>query len=60
MLWSISLVIDKPSGEQVVARPRCTDAVGAALREGFGAGIALPDDMLILLGRIDRASARSG
>jgi hypothetical protein len=58
MQWSNSLMIDKPSGEQVVRRPRCTDAIGTSLREGFGTGPSIPEDMLLLLGKLDGACRR--
>ena len=58
MTWSANLLIDKPSGEQVVRRPRRTDAIGAALREAFAIGAGLPDDMGALLRKLDRARRR--
>jgi hypothetical protein len=55
MPWSTSLVVDEPSGEQIVRLPRRTDTIGASLREAFGTGTGLPDDMISLLGKLDRA-----
>lgn len=44
-----------PSGnDQVVRRPRPTDAIGAALRGVFGEGGTLPADMARLLQRLER------
>ena len=39
--------------DQVVRRPRPTDAIGAALRGVFGEGDSLPSDMARLLQRLD-------
>ena len=44
-----------PGGnDQIVRRPRPTDAIGAALRGVFGEGAALPPDMMRLLQKLDR------
>lgn len=40
--------------EQVVARPRAADALGAALRGAFGAHRNLPSDLAQLMQRLDR------
>lgn len=40
--------------EQVVRRPRATDAIGSALRGVFGADSGLPADMARLLQRLER------
>jgi hypothetical protein len=42
-------------GEQMVRRPRATDAVGRALR-GVFATQRLPADMMVLIARLDTRS----
>jgi hypothetical protein len=49
---ALSLSVSR-EGEQVVRRPRATDAIGAALRGAFGCP-ALPEDMARLVRRLDR------
>ncbi|WP_198665813.1 MULTISPECIES: hypothetical protein [unclassified Sphingomonas] len=39
--------------DYVVRSPRSTDALGHSLRGAFG-DTGMPDDMLILLGKLDR------
>ena len=58
MTWSTNLVVDKPSGEQVIRRPQQTDAIGASLREAFAAGAGLPEDMAAQLRHLDRERTR--
>jgi hypothetical protein len=58
MPWSTSLVVDEPSGEQVIRRPQRTDAIGASLREAFGTGASLPEDMTSLVVKLDNIRAR--
>ena len=58
MTLSTNLVVDKPSGEQIVRRPRRTDAIGASLREAFAAGAGIPEDMAALLSKLDRVRSR--
>lgn len=53
MSWSTNLMIDNGRGEQVVRRPRASDAVGSALRDSFRVGGGLPEDMLAVLRRLD-------
>jgi hypothetical protein len=50
------LYISKPHGsnEQVVARPRAADALGAALRGAFGSQRDPPSDLVQLVERLDR------
>lgn len=55
MMTSAFLCIDRHAGEQVVRSPRPTDAVGQALRGAIPAGAGLPEDILALLTRLDRA-----
>ena len=43
---------DRASGEQLIRRPRATDAVGRALR-GVFATPCLPADMMRLIERLD-------
>jgi hypothetical protein len=40
--------------DEVVRRPRASDAMGAALRGAFGAETSLPKDIVRLLQRLDR------
>ncbi len=42
-------------GDYVVGSPRTTDAIGHALRGAFAAS-HLPDDLLMLLRRLDRVT----
>ncbi len=42
-------------GDYVVRQPRPTDAAGHALREVFG-DTPLPDDLVVLLRRLDRVT----
>ena len=44
----------------VVPRPRAADAIGAALRDAFGREPRLPDDMMVLLARLNGVGARRG
>lgn len=49
---------DGEQGGFVVRRPRVTDAVGGALLRGYAQAAALPDDMRLLLDRIDHRTRR--
>jgi len=37
----------------IVAKPRATDAIGFALRDAYGRDAALPDDLAMLLRRLN-------
>ena len=51
---TLYIAIAANGNEQVVHRPRATDAIGAALRGVFGNAPALPDDMARLLRGLER------
>ena len=44
----------------LVPRPRAADAIGAALRDAFGREPRLPDDMMVLLARLNGVGAIRG
>lgn len=53
----LSIDHDK-DGAQIVRRPRSTDAIGHALRGAFGEGCGLPDEMVVMLRRLDQTPAK--
>ncbi|WP_162233425.1 hypothetical protein [Sphingomonas sp. Leaf38] len=53
MMYSSLTIKRETDGQQVVRRPRVTDAVGHALRNAFSEQNSVPDDMAQLLSRLD-------
>lgn len=53
MTYAFLTIRREESGHQVVRRPRATDVIGHALRGAFDETHALPDDMMIMLRRLD-------
>ncbi len=53
MVLASSLLVDVPSGEQVVRRPRPWDAIGTLLQRVYAVRRPLPDPLARLLPRID-------
>lgn len=53
MTSGITLVIDTGKGEQIVRKPLPTDALGMTLRDAFGEGADLPNEMVVLLRRLE-------
>ncbi|WP_332755447.1 hypothetical protein [Sphingomonas sp. LB2R24] len=53
MMYSSLTIKRETDGQQIVRRPRVTDAVGDVLRNAFGEQDGLPADMARLLRHLD-------
>ncbi len=53
MTYAFLTIKREENGQQVVRRPRATDVIGHALRGAFDDVHAIPDDMAIMLRRLD-------
>ena len=53
-MTALYLSIAAEGNDQIVGRPRATDAIGAALRGAYGAALVLPNDIATLLQRLER------
>ena len=51
---SLYLSMAAEGNDQIVDRPRVTDAIGVALRGAYGPAVASPTDLADLLHRLDR------
>jgi len=53
MTYASLTIRREENGQQVVRRPRATDVIGQALRGAFDDAPSLPDDMMMMLRRLD-------
>ncbi len=53
MTYAFLTIRREENGQQVVRRPRATDVIGHALRGAFDDTHSIPDDMMMMLRRLD-------